>query len=356
MIVTLHTHRLQTLDQVREFLDGSRTLDLQTQTRADAYALVAKTVQRFDYLLQGKADKGVLRRFLAKVTGLSRAQLTRLLTQHRTTGEVADRRGAPRRPFPRRYTSTDIGLLAEVDTLHGTLSGPATRKLCARAYHLFDDRRFERLAAISNGHLYNLRHSTSYQRRRGTTPTPTRPVQVAIGERRRPQPFGQPGYVRVDSVHQGDLDGIKGLYHLNLVDEVTQFQFVGSVEHSTRPAWPRFSTPCCGRFRSPSRASTPTTARSTSTATSRRCCRRCTSTNSPSPEQRQRPGREQERLGHPQAPRLRPHPQPLRRTGQRLHPAGPLAVPQLPPAPASSPPSKSTPRAASASATAMPTS
>ena len=231
MIVTLHTHRLQTLDQVREFLDGSRTLDLQTQTRADAYALVAKTVQRFDYLLQGKADKGVLRRFLAKVTGLSRAQLTRLLTQHRTTGEVADRRGAPRRPFPRRYTSTDSGLLAEVDTLHGTLSGPATRKLCARAYHLFDDRRFERLAAISNGHLYNLRHSTSYQRRRGTTPTPTRPVQVAIGERRRPQPFGQPGYVRVDSVHQGDLDGIKGLYHLNLVDEVTQFQFVGSVEH-----------------------------------------------------------------------------------------------------------------------------
>ena len=76
-----------------------------------------------------------------------------------------------------------------------------------------------------------MRHSTSYQRRRGTTPTPTRPVQVAIGERRRPQPFGQPGYVRVDSVHQGDLDGIKGLYHLNLVDEVTQFQFVGSVEH-----------------------------------------------------------------------------------------------------------------------------
>ena len=101
---------------------------------------------------------------------------------------------------------------------------------------LFGDRRFERLAAISNGHLYNLRHSTSYQRRRGTMPAPTRPVHIAIGERRRPQPFGQPGYLRVDSVHQGDLDGIKGLYHLNLVDEVTQFQFVGSVE--------RIDTPC----------------------------------------------------------------------------------------------------------------
>ena len=72
---------------------------------------------------------------------------------------------------------------------------------------------------------------SSYQRRRGTPPLPTRPVQVAIGERRRPQPFGQPGWVRVDTVHQGDLDGIKGLYHVNLVDEVTQFQCIGSVEY-----------------------------------------------------------------------------------------------------------------------------
>ena len=208
MIVRLDTHRLQTLDQVREFLDGSEQVDLQPQTRADSYAFVAKTVRRFDYALRGKADKGLLRRFLAKVAGLSRAQITRLLQQHRTTGEIADRRDTPRRPFPRRYSNADIGLLAELDVLHGTLSGPATRKLCARAFHLFGDRRFERLAGISNGHLYNLRHTTSYQRRRGTTPLPTRPVQVAIGERRRPQPFGQPGWVRVDTVHQGDLDGL----------------------------------------------------------------------------------------------------------------------------------------------------
>ena len=169
------------------------------------------------------------------MAGLSRAQVTRLLRQHRTTGAIADRRG-PRRPFPRRYTKADIGLLAEVDALHGTLSGPATRRLCIRALHVFGDRRFEHLAAVSNGHLYNLRHSTSYRRRRGTMPVPTRPAHIAIGERRRPRPAGQPGYLRVDTVHQGDLDGIKGLYHLNLVDEVTQFQFVGSLE--------RIETPC----------------------------------------------------------------------------------------------------------------
>lgn len=231
----LDTQRLQTLDQVREFLAGSRPLDLRPETRAEAYAFVAETLERFDYPRRGKADKGLLRRFLIKVADLSRAQVTRLLHQHRTTGAISDRRG-PRRPFPRRYTKADIGLLAEVDALHGTLSGPATRKLCDRALHLFGDGRFERLAAISNGHLYNLRRSTTYQRRRGTIPAPTRPVHIAIAERRRPQPFGQPGYLRVDAVHQGDLDGIKGLYHLNLVDEVTQFQFVGSLQ--------RIETPC----------------------------------------------------------------------------------------------------------------
>ena len=231
MIVQLDTHRLQTLGQVREFLDGSQEIDLRPQTRTEAYAFVAETVQRFDYAGRSKADKGLLRRFLTKATDLSRAQVTRLLRQYRTTGEVIDRRGAPRQPFPRRYTPTDIGRLAELDALHGTLSGPTTRKLCARAFHRFGDPRFERLAAISNGHLYNLRHSITYQRRRGTVPAPTRSVQIAIGERRRPQPFGQPGHVRVDTVHQGDLDGVKGLYHLNLVDEVTQFQFIGSVEY-----------------------------------------------------------------------------------------------------------------------------
>ena len=163
------------------------------------------------------------------MTGLSRAQTARLIWQYRATGRIRDRRGPPTRPFPRRYTGEDIRLLAEVDALHGTLSGPATRKRCERAYQVFADPRFERLARISNGHLYNLRHSTTYQRRRGNVEK-TRAVHIRIGERRRPHPQGRPGFVRADTVHQGDLDGAKGLYHINLVDEVTQFQLIGSVQ------------------------------------------------------------------------------------------------------------------------------
>ena len=108
---------------------------------------------------------------------------------------------------------------------HGQLSGPATRAVMRREFEVFGDARFERLAYISNGHLYNLRKSQSYQRQR-TARTRTRPSAVAIGERRKPRPDGQPGFARVDSVHQGDLDGRKGVYEINLVDEVTQYEFV----------------------------------------------------------------------------------------------------------------------------------
>src|SRR5450631_4383275 len=63
---------------------------------------------------------------------------------------------------------------------------------------------------------------------------PTRPTPVNIGERRRPEPDSRPGYLRVDTVHQGDLDGVKGVYHINAVDEVTQWQVAGSVEAITQ--------------------------------------------------------------------------------------------------------------------------
>lgn len=229
MIVTLKTQGLQNLQQVRAFLDGSQPLGFAAPDRKAAYGFIEEQLRRFAYLRQGKAERGLLQRYLQKVTGLSRAQMTRLIGRFRQEGRIRDRRGRPARPFARRYTPEDIRLLAEVDALHGTLSGPATRKLCERALGVFGDQRFIRLATISNGHLYNLRHCRGYQRLR-TSVDKTRPVKLTIGERRRPRPEGRPGFLRVDSVHQGDLDGVKGLYHLNLVDEVTQFQFVGSLE------------------------------------------------------------------------------------------------------------------------------
>jgi len=220
---------LQSLEQIRAFVEGSAELGFEPPDRKALYGWMTEELRRFGYARLGKSDKGLIRQYLARVSGLSRAQLTRRLAQFVQTGQICDRRGAPAKPFARRYTKADVRLLAEMDALHGTLSGPATRKLCERAYHLFNDHRYQRLTGISNGHLYNLRRSKTYQSRRGQV-TKTRPTTVQIGVRRKPHPQGRPGFLRVDSVHQGDLDGIKGLYHINLVDEITQLQFIGSVE------------------------------------------------------------------------------------------------------------------------------
>jgi len=228
MIVKLRPQGLQTFDEIQAFLDGSQPIDFEVTTREEAYAFAERSLRVFRYASCSRAHKGLLRRYLAKITGLSRAQVTRLIAQHRDAGRIRDRRGPPARPFPRRYTDADVRALAEIDRLHDQLSGGATRKLCERAYHRFDDTRYERLAGISNGHLYNLRASTVYRRARRQFEK-TRPTPVSIAERRRPRPDGRPGYLRVDTVHQGDLDGVKGLYHINLVDEVTQFQFIGAV-------------------------------------------------------------------------------------------------------------------------------
>jgi hypothetical protein len=91
------------------------------------------------------------------------------------------------------------------------------------------DTRFERLANLSVSHLYNLRHSKVYQNQRVNF-TKTRPVVNSIGIRRAPRPAGRPGFIRIDSVHQGDMDGTKGVYHVNAVDIVTQWEIVATCE------------------------------------------------------------------------------------------------------------------------------
>lgn len=217
--------------QVRAFVSGNEPISFTLEDRNKAYDWMAGTLRQFGYARCKRSDKGALRQYLRKVTGLSRAQVARCIKQFtKDGGAIRDRRHAPAVPFVRRYTVEDIRLLAEVDALHGTLSGSTTRKLCERAFKVHGEARYARLAGISNGHLYNLRGHKTYQAKRGSFDK-TRPVKVNIGERRKPFPDGRPGYLRVDSVHQGDLDGIKGVYLINAVDEVTQFQAVFAVEH-----------------------------------------------------------------------------------------------------------------------------
>jgi len=214
------------LEQIRAFLEATEEIEFEAAHREEVYQWITQTLCEQEYWKQGRGVKGMLRRYIAKMTGLSRAQVTRLISRYQQGGVVRER-NYRRNRFASRYTAADIELLAAVDEAHETLSGPATHKILYREFHDYGDARYERLAAISVAHLYNLRKSRPYREQR-IWYQKTRPAPVAIGERRRPDPQGRPGYLRGDTVHQGDLEGVKGVYHINAVDEVTQWQVVGA--------------------------------------------------------------------------------------------------------------------------------
>ena len=222
------------LEQIRALLEASEAVRFTGHSRTEIYDWVGKTLREHDYTKLGREAKGLLRSYVAKMTGQSRAQVTRLIGKYVATGEV--RPTAYRRHrFPTHYTRIDTACLASVDEAHDTMSGPATRKILEREFGEYGKQEFERLASISVAHLYRLRKSKTYRTRQATF-TKTKPTPVAIGERRCPEPEGRPGYLRVDTVHQGDRDGVKGVYHINAVDEVTQWQVVACVPQISE-AW-----------------------------------------------------------------------------------------------------------------------
>jgi hypothetical protein len=214
------------LEQIRAFLAGSGEVRFAGQKREEVYAWTERTLQQHQYAGLSKQEKGLLRRYVARMTGLSRAQVTRLISGYAETGRV---KAAPyqRTKFATRYTKADVELLAYVDKSHGNLSGPATKRILEREYSEYGQGVYERLAAISVAQIYRFRSSEAY-RKRNTSYQPTRPTPIPIGERRKPRPQGRPGYLRIDTVHQGDRDGVKGIYHINAVDEVTQWEIVAA--------------------------------------------------------------------------------------------------------------------------------
>ena len=110
---------------------------------------------RFGYRTLRRAERGLVLEYLRRTTGLSRSQVTKLVGRSQREAQLRDRR-RPGRPFASKYTRADIAALAELDGEHGRLSGPATRKLCQRAWELYGDVRtpYERLRDLPDAEQY----------------------------------------------------------------------------------------------------------------------------------------------------------------------------------------------------------
>src|SRR3990172_3097163 len=156
MTITMQNAERLTLTEMQEFVEGSRAVQWTACGRQPIYDFLRCVLETQEYHRLSKSQKGIVRRFLLRLTGLSRAQFTRLVRQWVRRG-CLQVRPVRRHRFPCRYTRQDIALLAAVDAAHEGLSGPAVRRIVQREQRVFGKPEYEGLAQISASHIYNLR-------------------------------------------------------------------------------------------------------------------------------------------------------------------------------------------------------
>lgn len=224
---------LKTVAEIQTFLEENQSRDFETGSREEKYACIRSTLVHTTYKKLGRGEKSIVKTFLAKVTGYEEKQLKRLIRQWKQNGLRVKKRKLSGASV-RVYTAEDIALLIKTDILHKTPNGLSTKSILMREVSVFGNNAYATIANISVSHIYNIRkHNQQYLSSEAIKYSKTNPVNTNIGERMKPRPYGKPGFIRVDSVHQGDLDGEKGVYHINLVDEVTQCELLGCVPQIT---------------------------------------------------------------------------------------------------------------------------
>lgn len=229
MTITMNTTILS-IEEMEAFLKGTAQLPIEVGgSTEEKHQWVTETLVASRYLLIRRKEKSVVRRFIVRCTGYSQSHSDHLIAEYRHTGRITRKERTCATEFATVYTRCDIALLARTSEAYFHPNGRALVNICKDMYHVYDDMRFERLARLSVSHLYNLRKTHTYKNETVVFEK-TRPVTLPIGERKKPHPEGMPGYIRVDSVHQGDLDKEKGVYHIHLVDEVTQWDITVAVE------------------------------------------------------------------------------------------------------------------------------
>ena len=233
MNITMIDTGLTDFSALGKFLNGVPDIKFSAISKKEKYEWIKEVLNRFNFRHLKKGERGTVREYIRKVTGYSNAQITRLICKY-LSGKLYFL-DYQRHSFPVKYSPYDIALLCKTDNIHQRLNGYATQQILIREYHKYGNPEYERISKISVAHIYRLRATRIYQTKSLTFKN-TQAVQRNIGERRKPNPQGKPGYIRIDTVHQGDLasepgrQDEKGVYHINSIDEVTQWEIIAAVE------------------------------------------------------------------------------------------------------------------------------
>src|SRR5260370_4894193 len=130
------------LEQIRAFLEASEAVGFEAANRKELYEWVNRALREQGYDRLGRPSRGLVLRYVAKMTGLSRAQVTRLIGRY-LDGEEVRVRDYRRHRFANRYRPAASELLAGGNEAPGTLSGPATQKILQRGFYEFGGARYQ---------------------------------------------------------------------------------------------------------------------------------------------------------------------------------------------------------------------
>lgn len=221
--------QIVTIKQLEEFSKlSSEGAKFTARDKQERNQWIEKVLGKFKYFSCRKKDKIIIKKYLARMTGLSKTRIKKMISRKKKFGKISPYEIA-RHQFETKYGTGDIALLLKTDNLHQRMSGPAIKEILQREYNIFGKSEYKNISNISSPHIYNLRKKRQYLSH-SLTVKKTKPVKIPIGKRAKPQNNGLPGFLRVDTVHQGDMEKEKGVYHINIIDEVTQWEIIGCVE------------------------------------------------------------------------------------------------------------------------------
>ena len=215
MNTSMDDSRLLNISQLKDFLTSSQQVTIQLESIGEKYQCIDRTVDRLFYKKLSRKDKHIVYVYLRKLTGYKKAQLLRLI-KRAVLGRLT--RTEYKRKNPNRiYTSSDVKLLEKTDELHLRMNAIATHEILRREWEVFHHQNYERIARCSISHVNNLRKHPIYV---SSWVNGTKARNIGIGTTKPPEPNNLPCAIRIDTVHQRDV------FHINAVDEVTQWEIV----------------------------------------------------------------------------------------------------------------------------------
>ena len=233
MTLIMDISQITTIDKLKQFLVVNQifTLSANGKSKREIYDFLRWFLIQIKYFSLRKKEKWLVLQFIKQITSYSDVHLKRIIKRYIKWKLFWNER-ENHNSWEKIYTQADIALLHEVDLAH-KLSWMSTSKILKREYEVFWKKEFIRLQNISVSHIYNLRLSHEYLRL-WITMDKTKPVVSNIWIRMKPEPNWLPWYLRVDTVHQWDFKSTnwkynKWIYHINIVDEVTQIEYIFSV-------------------------------------------------------------------------------------------------------------------------------